>query len=78
MRIHPSGYYAWLKRPTSQRQQADKRLIPTIKQFWLESGGHYGYRNIYLDLKETRIKCVRDRVLRLMREAGLKAQDKGK
>jgi putative transposase len=72
--IHPSGYYAWLKQPTTNRQQQDKRLILTIKQFWLESGGHNGYRNIYLDLKEAKIECGRDRVLRLMREIGLKAQ----
>lgn len=72
--IHPSGYYAWLKQPLSYRQQQDERLTPSIKQFWLESGGHYGYRNIYLDLQEANIDCGRDRVLRLMREAGLKAQ----
>ena len=72
--LHPSGYYAWLRHPISIRQQQDKRLVPTIKQFWLESGGHYGYRNIYLDLKEARIECGRDRVLRLMRATGLKAQ----
>lgn len=72
--LHPSGYYAWLKQPMSLREQRDKQLIPAIKQFWLESGGHYGYRNIYWDLKEAQITTGRDRVLRLMREAGLKAQ----
>lgn len=64
--LHPSGYYAWLKWPTSLRKQQDKHLIPTTKQFWLESGGHYGYHNIHVDLREVRIDCGRDRVLRLM------------
>lgn len=58
----------------SLREQRDKQLIPAFKQFWLESGGHYGYRNIYLDLKEAKITAGRDRVLCLMREVDLKAQ----
>ena len=58
----------------SQRKQQDQKLLPTIKQFWLDSGGHYGYRNIHLDLQESAIACGRDRVLRIMRQAGLKAQ----
>lgn len=74
MQVHPSGYYDWLKRPLSQRARTDKTLIGQIKQFWFESGGHYGYRNVHKDLLEARVSCGRDRVLRLMRQAGLKAQ----
>lgn len=74
MDVHPAGYYAWLKKPVSQKQQADKKLISHIKQFWLESGGHIGYRNIHQDLLEAKIDCGRDRVLRLMQEAELRAQ----
>ena len=74
LNIHPSGYYEWLKQPASKREQQDKRLLSSIKQFWLESGGHYGYRNIYSDLQEAKIPSGRDRVLRLMRLAGIKAQ----
>jgi len=72
--LHPSGYYEWLKNPLSSWEKQDKKLQPYIKQFWLESGGHYGYRNIYLDIQEASIACGRDRVLRLMRLAGIKAQ----
>ena len=74
MKVHPSGYYGWLKQSMSQREQADEILRPQIKQFWLESGGHYGYRNIHLDLQAAAIECGRDRVLRLMRQAGIRAQ----
>ncbi|WP_252491962.1 transposase, partial [Escherichia coli] len=35
--VHPSGFYAWLQQPHSQRHQADLRLTGQIKQFWLES-----------------------------------------
>lgn len=72
--IHPSGYYTWLKHPVSHREREDKHLLAYIKQYWLESGGHYGFRNIYLDLKEAKIKCGRDRVLRLMQQTKIKAE----
>ena len=72
--IHPSGYYAWLKSPLSLRTKEDQHLLRYIKQFWLESGGHYGYRNIHLDLQQAKITCGRDRVLRLMQQERLKAQ----
>jgi putative transposase len=72
--VHPSGYYDWLKHPVSQREKQDQKLLIHIKQFWLESGGHYGYRNIHEDMQEAAIACGRDRVLRLMRQAGIKAQ----
>lgn len=74
MNVHPSGYYEWLRSPVSQREKVDQELTAQIKQFWLESGGHYGYRNLYLDLQQQGIDCGRDRVLRLMRHAGLRAQ----
>lgn len=45
-----------------------------IKKFWLESGGYYGYRNIYLDLQEAKVLFGGDRVLGLMQQAKLKGQ----
>ena len=74
MKVHPSGYYEWLKQPVSDREKADQQLTGKIKQYWLESGGHSGYRNIHCDLAEAGIPCGRDKVLRLMRSAGLRAQ----
>jgi len=71
--IHPGGYYAWLHQPVSDREIEDNRLTGKIKQYWLESGGHSGYRNIHEDLREAKVDCGRDRVLRLMRLAGLRA-----
>ena len=74
LEVHPSGYYGWLQKPYSNRKIRDRQLITQIKQFWLESGCHSGYRNIHLDLIETKIECGRDRVLRLMRVANIRAQ----
>jgi putative transposase len=72
--LHSSGYYAWLQKPRSKRAVSDERLSGLIKQFWLESGGVYGYRKIYSDLREHGEHCGENRVYRLMRAAGLRAQ----
>ncbi|WKT19512.1 IS3 family transposase [Salmonella enterica] len=72
--VHPSGFYAWLQQPHSQREQANQMLTGQIKQFWLESGCVYGYRKIHLDLRDTGQQCGVNRVWRLMKRAGIKAQ----
>ncbi|MDP4056809.1 IS3 family transposase [Escherichia coli] len=72
--VHPSGFYSWLQQPHSQRHQADLRLTGQIKQFWLESGCVYGYRKIHLDLRDSGQQCGVNRVWRLMKRVGIKAQ----
>ncbi|EDT6508514.1 IS3 family transposase [Salmonella enterica subsp. enterica] len=72
--VHPSGFYAWLQQPHSQREQANQMLTGQIKQFWLESGCVYGYRKIHLDLRDTGQQCGVNRVWWLMKRAGIKAQ----
>jgi putative transposase len=74
LEVHPSGYYAWRNRPRSQRAIANERLTGLIKQFWLESGGIYGYRKIHSDLHSVGKRCGKHRVRRLMSAAGLRAQ----
>ena len=74
MQVARSGYYAWIKQPKSARQKDNERLLGLIKQFWLESGGIYGYRKIHRDLRDIGERCGKHRVRRLMRLAGLRAQ----
>jgi putative transposase len=74
LNVHRSGYYAWLHEPLSRRAQEDVRLAGKIKQCWIESGGYHGYRNLYLDMIDIKSYCGRDRVLRLMRQEGIKAR----
>ncbi len=73
LEVHPSGYYQWLHKPLSNRKIEDEKLTGQIKHHWIDSGGHSGYRNLHLDLIEAKIDCGRDRVLRLMQSAGIKA-----
>lgn len=72
--VHRSGFYAWLKNPASQRSKEDNRLLGLIKQFWLESGCAYGYRNITLDMKENGETCGKNRVYRIRKEAHVQSQ----
>ncbi|KPG96024.1 transposase [Pseudomonas sp. RIT-PI-q] len=74
LKVHPSGYYAWLSEPKSARAKDDQRLLGLIKHSWLESGGVYGYRKIHDDLREVGKSCGRHRVARLMRLEGLRSQ----
>ncbi|MEB6479398.1 IS3 family transposase [Acinetobacter vivianii] len=72
--IHYSGYYSWLKRPISKTARKRQQLSGLIKQFWLESGGVYGYREIHCDLKDVGESGGINRVHRLMKANGLKLQ----
>lgn len=74
LRVNRSGYYAWRRSPLSARAIEDRRLLISIKQLWLESGGIYGYRKVTDDLRDLGERCGKHRVHRLMRLEGLKAQ----
>ncbi len=74
LEVHPSGFYAWLHEPESERAKEDKRLLVPIKQSWLESGAVYGYRKVNDDLRELGETCGVNRVHRLMRSAGIRSQ----
>ena len=62
-----SGYYAWLKNPTSKRAQEDARLLRLIRASHAASHGIYGSPRVFLDLRETGETCSKHRVARLMR-----------
>jgi len=42
LRVHFSGFYAWLKEPLSHRAQEDLRHTELIRQAWTDSGKVYG------------------------------------
>lgn len=74
LRIHPSGFYAWLKRPFSSRAVEDKRQTELLRDAWKDSGKVYGYRKLHDDLRDLGETCCPNRVARLTRLAGIKAQ----
>lgn len=74
MQVQRSGYYAWCKQPQSPRKRDDERVQGLIKQAWLESGCVYGYRKIHDELRSWGESSGRNRIARLMKQEGLKAQ----
>jgi putative transposase len=72
--IHSSGFYAWLKRPFSKRTLEDDRQTQLLKEAWEGSDKVYGYRKLHDDLQDQGETCCLNRVARLTRMAGIKAQ----
>jgi putative transposase len=66
-----SGYYAWCKRRPSQRQQDDEALMARVRQIHADSRGFYGSPRVAGQLRLDGRSVGRQRVARLMREAGL-------
>ena len=73
LRVHRSGYYAWLRKPKSERAVEDERLLKLIKSFYAESGCVYGSPRIFLDLREAGESCGKHRIERIMRSNKIKA-----
>ena len=74
LRVHFSGFYAWLEEPLSRRAQEDARQTGLIRQAWSESGNVYGYRKLTDDLRDQGETCSENRVARLASLAGILAQ----
>lgn|ERR1022692_1872224 len=47
-----SDFYAWVKKPVSNRAQEDARLLRVIRASFTASQGVYGAPRIFLDLRE--------------------------
>ena len=74
LRIHPSGFYAWLKTPLSKRDREDARQTELIRKAWTDSGRVYGYSKLHDDLLDQGETICPNRVARLTKLAGIKAQ----
>ncbi len=72
LEVSASGYYAWRKRPASQRAQDDGVLLRRIRTIHEASRQSYGVPRVYRELREDDVEVGRDRVARLMRQAGLR------
>lgn len=72
--VSRTGYYAWLRRPESQRKSEDEALSKLIKEIHEESNGEYGSPKIHRELRRRGTQCGRKRVARLMKKDGLKAK----
>jgi putative transposase len=74
LHIHPSGFYAWLKNPVSKRAREDERQTKLIETAWKDSGKIYGYCKLHDDLLDQGEASWPNRIARLARRAGIKAE----
>jgi putative transposase len=74
--VSTSGFYQWLKRTISKRQQANQSLAEQIQTIHTTSRATYGSPRIHAELKAQGVACGVHRVARLMRQMGLKTHAK--
>jgi putative transposase len=63
------GYYAWRRRPISDRTRIDGALTATIERIHRESRQTYGAPRIHAELREQGMRVGKKRVARLMQQA---------
>jgi len=73
LKVHRSGYYAWLREPLSPRAKINEALTLKIREFYDQSMGIYGSPRIFCDLREAGLACGENRVARLMKAAHIKS-----
>lgn len=76
--VSPSGYYAWLKRPASEREKSDALLGDHIESLWRASRETYGRPRIQADLRDAGVHASDKRVARLMRERNVEGSSRRK
>ena len=73
LKVARAGYYQWFHKPLSDRAIEDQRLLGLIQTSYAASGGVYGSRRVFLDLRELGETCGVHRVARIMRANKIKA-----
>jgi putative transposase len=71
MSVSRSGFYAWLSRPSGNRQKRDAALLHEIRVVHLETKRAYGSPRIYRELRARGLRVGRHRIARLMQKANL-------
>ncbi len=69
--VSSSGFYAWRRRRRSARSLSDDGLLRQVRAIHQRSRGTYDAPRIHAELMESGLCVGRNRIARLMREAGL-------
>ena len=71
--VSKGGFYNWLKRPPSAREQEDGKIAKRIVNIYEQHQGRYGSPRIHHQLQDEGIRVGRKRVIRLMKQEQLAA-----
>lgn len=74
LKIHPSGFYAWIKAVPGKRKIETVVLLEKIRYYWNESNHTYGSPRIYKDLRECGHRVGENRIAKIMRLNGIAVQ----
>lgn len=74
--VSASGFYAWRERPPSVRSIANAVMTERIRQIHQDSYQSYGMPRVRAELLEQGVCISRQRVARLMRNAGIRGISK--
>ncbi len=69
--VSTSGFYAWRRRPLSDRAQEDKQLLGKIEKIHAASHQTYGSPRVFQALKQAGETIGKRRVERLMQYNGI-------
>ena len=74
--VSRGGFYAWITRPKSQREQLDESISPHVYQSFVASDRTYGARRVLMDVLELGYRCGMHKIERLMKAQALRARPK--
>jgi transposase InsO family protein len=74
--VSRSGFYAWQKRPPSERSKRDAQLAVEVAAAHQKSGKRYGSPRVHRKLRKNGVRVSRKRIERLMRERGIVGRQK--
>lgn len=76
LELAPSGFHAHRHKARRPRRRQDAELRPLVERAFVHSRRTYGSPRLRMELRELGHRCGKNRVARLMREAGLRAKQK--
>jgi putative transposase len=71
LRVSPSGFYGWAKRPMSAREVDNRRLLTRIREHHAASDGVLGVPRMHEELSDEGETASPNRIARLMAKNGL-------
>lgn len=74
LRVSRSGFYQWLDRPISARQQWQAEVLGEIEQVHEQSRGIYGSPRVHQDLLARGISVSENTVAKLMKKAQIRSK----
>src|SRR5690606_33827802 len=57
LKVARAGFYQWLHKPMSDRAAEGQRLLTVIRNSYAASGGVYGARRVFGDVREAGETC---------------------